>query len=76
MSVIDRYISRTVLWAFLIILVALTGIIWMTQALRGIDLMTGQGQSILVFLGITGLAIPVLAMIIAGTLPARAAAPA
>lgn len=65
MSVIDRYISRTVLWAFLIILVALTGIIWMTQALRGIDLMTGQGQSILVFLGITGLAIPVLAMIIA-----------
>lgn len=65
MSAIDRYIARTTLWSFLIVLVALTGIIWMTQALRGIDLMTGQGQSILVFLGITGLAIPVLAMVIA-----------
>ena len=51
--------------AFLLVLVSLTGVIWITQALRGIDLMTGQGQSILVFLGVTGLAIPLLAMIIA-----------
>lgn len=65
MSSIDTYIVRTTLLSFLIILVSLTGVIWMTQALRGIDLMTGQGQSILVFLGITGLAIPLLAMIIA-----------
>lgn len=65
MSAIDTYIVRTTLMSFLIILVSLTGVIWMTQALRGIDLMTGQGQSILVFLGITGLAIPLLAMIIA-----------
>ncbi|WP_368681342.1 LptF/LptG family permease, partial [Acinetobacter baumannii] len=56
---------RTTLVAFLLILVSLTGVIWITQALRGIDLMTGQGQSILVFLGVTGLAIPLLAMIIA-----------
>jgi len=64
MSAIDTYIVRTTLLAFLLVLVSLTGIIWITQALRGIDLMTGQGQSVLVFLGVTGLAIPVLAMII------------
>ena len=65
MSAIDRYIVRNVLLSFLMVLVSLTGVIWITQALRGIDLMTGQGQSILVFLGVTGLAIPLLAMIIA-----------
>ena len=65
MSAIDKYIVRITLLSFLIILLSLTGIIWITQALRGLDLMTGQGQSILVFLGVTGLAIPVLAMIIA-----------
>ncbi len=65
MKAIDTYTIRTTLIAFLMVLVSLTGIIWVTQALRGIDLMTGQGQSILVFLGVTGLAIPLLAMIIA-----------
>ena len=65
MSAIDGYIVRATLLAFLLIVVSLTGVIWITQALRGIDLMTGQGQSILVFLGVTGLAIPLLAMIIA-----------
>jgi lipopolysaccharide export system permease protein len=64
MSAIDGYIVRATLLAFLLIVVSLTGVIWITQALRGIDLMTGQGQSILVFLGVTGLAIPLLAMII------------
>jgi lipopolysaccharide export system permease protein len=65
MSAIDRYIVRNTLLAFLLVLVSLTSVIWITQALRGIDLMTGQGQSILVLLGVTGLAIPLLAMIIA-----------
>jgi lipopolysaccharide export system permease protein len=65
MSAIDKYIVRITLQACLIVLVSLTGIIWITQALRGLDLMTSQGQTILVFLGVTGLAIPLLAMIIA-----------
>ena len=65
MGSIDRYIFRTTLGAFVMVLVSLTGVIWITQALRGIDLMTNQGQTILVFLGVTGLAIPVLALIIA-----------
>ena len=62
---IDAYIIRTVLLAFLIVLISLTSVIWVTQALRGLDLMTSQGQTILVFLGITSLAIPLLALILA-----------
>ena len=65
MGSIDRYIFRTTLASFALVLVSLTGVIWITQALRGIDLMTSQGQTILTFLGITGLAIPVLVLIIA-----------
>ena len=65
MGAIDRYIFRTSMGAFVLVLVSLTGVIWITQALRGIDLMTNQGQTILVFLGVTSLAIPVLALIIA-----------
>jgi lipopolysaccharide export system permease protein len=65
MGSIDRYIFRTTLGSFALVLVSLTGVIWITQALRGIDLMTSQGQTILTFLGLTSLAIPVLVLIIA-----------
>src|SRR5262249_44406415 len=53
------------LGAFVLVLVALTGAIWLTQALRDVDLMTNQGQSALVFLGITSLVIPPLVLVIA-----------
>jgi lipopolysaccharide export system permease protein len=65
MGSIDKYIFRTTLASFALVLVSLTGVIWITQALRGIDLMTSQGQTILTFLGVTSLAIPVLVLIIA-----------
>src|SRR6201996_6129005 len=65
MGSIDRYIFRTTLASFALVLVSLTGVIWITQALRGIDLMTSQGQTILTFLGITSLVIPSLVNIIA-----------
>jgi lipopolysaccharide export system permease protein len=64
MGSIDKYIFRTTLTAFAMVLVSLTGVIWITQALRGIDLMTSQGQTILTFLGITSLVIPALVQII------------
>ncbi|THD44304.1 MAG: LPS export ABC transporter permease LptF, partial [Bradyrhizobium sp.] len=44
---------------------ALTGIVWITQALRQIDLMTSKGQSLLVFFTITGLTVPSLLAVIA-----------
>ncbi|MGY3453009.1 LPS export ABC transporter permease LptF [Bradyrhizobium sp. USDA 4353] len=65
MGSIDKYIFRTTLASFALVLVSLTGVIWITQALRGIDLMTSQGQTILTFLGITGLVIPSLLGVIA-----------
>jgi lipopolysaccharide export system permease protein len=65
MGSIGRYIFRTTFAAFLVILVSLTAVIWVTQALHDIDLMTSQGQSILVFVGITGMIIPLLVLVIA-----------
>ncbi len=46
-------------------LVVLTGVIWITQALRQIDLLTSKGQTILIFLMMTGLALPSLIAVIA-----------
>jgi lipopolysaccharide export system permease protein len=65
MGSIARYISRSTLTAFLVVLLSLTAIIWVTQALRDLDLMTNRGQSIAVFLGITSLLLPMLMMLIA-----------
>jgi lipopolysaccharide export system permease protein len=65
MGSISRYIFRTTLGAFLVVLVSLTAVIWVTQALRDIDIMTSQGQTILVFIGVTGLIIPLLVLVIA-----------
>lgn len=64
-SAIARYIFATTFSAFAIVLFSLTSVIWITQALRDIDLMTSRGQTVLVFLGITGLVIPMLVMVIA-----------
>jgi lipopolysaccharide export system permease protein len=65
MGSIGRYIFRATLGAFLVVLISITTLMWITQALRNFDLMTNQGQSVLVFVGITGLIIPMLVMIIA-----------
>jgi lipopolysaccharide export system permease protein len=65
MGSIGRYIFRTTFGAFLVICASVTALMWITQALRDIDLMTNQGQSIFVFIGITGLIIPLLVLIIA-----------
>jgi lipopolysaccharide export system permease protein len=65
MGSIGRYIFATTFGAFLIVLFSLTSVIWITQALRDIDLMTSRGQTVLVFLGITSLIVPMLVMVIA-----------
>jgi lipopolysaccharide export system permease protein len=51
--------------AFLITLVTLTVVIWFTQAMRDFDLITSDRQSLFVFVGITGMIVPLLIMIIA-----------
>lgn len=62
---INRYIFGNTFSAFVIVLFSLTAVIWITQALRDVDLMTSRGQTVLVFLGITGLIIPMLVLVIA-----------
>jgi len=65
MGSIGRYIFRTTFGAFLVVLVSLTAVIWVTQALHDFDLVTSQGQTIVVFMGITALIIPLLVLVIA-----------
>jgi lipopolysaccharide export system permease protein len=65
MGSIGRYIFRTTLGAFVAVMVSLTALIWVTQALREIELMTNQGQTALVFLQITALIVPNLVVLLA-----------
>lgn len=65
MLMVERYIFRLAAVAFAACLVALTAIIWLSQALRELNLVTGKGQTILIFLEVTMLGIPALIMIIA-----------
>jgi lipopolysaccharide export system permease protein len=65
MDIIGRYIFRQTAGALVMILLTLTVIVWMTTALRQISLVTNQGQSFLIFLKITSLAMPNLIAIVA-----------
>jgi len=65
MGSIGRYMFRTTMGAFAITCISLTIVLWFTQAIREFDLITSQRQTIFVFIGITGLLIPLLVMIIA-----------
>ncbi len=65
MSIVERYILRGAFLAFLASLTVLTAIVWVSQALREVDLMTGKGQTILIFLSVTALTIPSLVSLIA-----------
>ena len=62
---LSRYIFRQTAGALLLILLCLTGVVWIAVALRQLDLMTTQGQDALRFLTITALAIPAMLAIIA-----------
>ena len=57
MGSIGWYIFRTTLGAFLLIVISLTAVIWLATALRDLDLMTSQGQTLLVFIGIGALSV-------------------
>src|SRR3712207_1928378 len=65
MTLLERYILKNTFNAFAACLVALTGVIWITQALRELDLLTGKGQTLLIFLTVTGLSLPALISVIA-----------
>ena len=64
MRLFQSYVLRMVSFAFVAALVTLTGVVWVTQALREVDLLTSQGQTLWLFFEITMLALPSLVMVI------------
>ena len=64
MTLVERYILRIAFGAFAATLVGLTAVIWITQALRELDLLTSKGQTILMFFIVTGLSLPTLITVI------------
>ncbi|HMN84696.1 MAG TPA: LPS export ABC transporter permease LptF [Bauldia sp.] len=65
MKLIERYVYRKILNAFLLSLVVLASTVWLTQALREFDLVSAQGQTILAFFQMTLLLLPGLTSIVA-----------
>ncbi|MGI9350381.1 MAG: LptF/LptG family permease [Rhizobiaceae bacterium] len=64
MNLIERYIFRKAGVASLVILSSLAGVVWIVQALREIDVITSNGQTIFTFLSLTTLAVPNLVLAI------------
>ncbi|WP_417673697.1 LPS export ABC transporter permease LptF [Roseibium sp.] len=65
MKILEKYIIRRAFYAFAMTLIAMTGVVWATQALRQLDLVTSKGQTIVQFISITMLAMPFLIVIVA-----------
>lgn len=65
MSTFGRYLFRQVAGALLLILLSLSGIVWIALALRQLNLVTTQGQDAWAFLVMTTLALPNLMALIA-----------
>ena len=65
MTLFGRYMLRQVTNAFLVILLTLTTVVWLATALRELDLITSQGQGILLFFQMTLLSLPSLVALIA-----------
>jgi lipopolysaccharide export system permease protein len=64
-GILSRYVLRQTAGALVLILVSLTGVVWIAVALRQLELMTSQGQDALRFLAMTALAIPTMLAVIA-----------
>ena len=60
MKLIERYIFQRAGIATLITLGSLVGVVWVIQALRELDVITTKGQTVIAYLALTTLAIPML----------------
>jgi len=65
MTIFERYVFRQAGGALLIILLSLSGIVWVALALRQLNVVTSQGQDAWMLLKMTTLALPGLIAIIA-----------
>jgi lipopolysaccharide export system permease protein len=65
MPLMERYILKRVAIVFAMTLCALVGVLWMTQILRELDVVTAKGQTIWVFFVLTIMAMPTIIQVIA-----------
>ena len=65
MTLFGRYLLRQVTNAFLVILLTLTLVVWLATALKELNLITSQGQGIVLFFQMTMLSLPSLMALIA-----------
>lgn len=65
MTLFGRYMFRQVANAFLVILLTLTAVVWLATALKELNLITSQGQGIVLFFQMTLLSLPSLMSLIA-----------
>ncbi len=64
MRIYNRYIIYNLMMPVLVIALTLTGIVWLTQSLRLVDLIVNKGLDVATFLYISSLLIPSLLMIV------------
>ena len=62
MKLIERYIFVRAGLATLVILGSLVGVVWIIQVLREIDVITTKGQTLITYLAVTTLVLPMLLM--------------
>jgi lipopolysaccharide export system permease protein len=65
MPLIERYVFRRATRIFFLTLCAVTGTLWITQALARLDVVTAKGQAIWTFLLMTIVALPALIQVVA-----------
>lgn len=65
MNIIQRYVFRQAANAVLLILLSLSGVVWIAIALRQLNVVTSQGQDVWMLIQMTTLALPNLLAVIA-----------
>lgn len=65
MTLFERYVLRRLGTGFLAALMAVAGVVWVTRALRDLNVVTAKGQTILIFFEIVTLALPFLMVVVA-----------
>ncbi len=65
MTLIERYIFKIAFTACAATLLVLAAVVWISQAVREFDLVTAKGQTLIIFLTVTGLSFPALITVIA-----------
>ena len=62
MNLLERYIFKKTGFSTLVTLGSLVGVVWVIQALKGVDIITSKGQTLSTYFLLTSLAVPMLVM--------------